>query len=72
MDDSIIGKTFFDKYKILRKIGEGTFSTIYEAEYNNEKLALKFEKKSKGYNLLQNEAILMKYLQGSKSIFLLL
>ena len=62
--DEILGNTFFNKYHCIKKLGEGSFGQIYEATYKSEKYALKFENRSKDYNLLQNEAVMMNYLKG--------
>ena len=62
--DEIIGQVFFNKYHCIKKIGQGSFGDIYEAYYNNEKYALKFENRKKNYNLLQNEAAIINYLKG--------
>jgi len=62
--DDIIDQTFFNKYHCVRKLGQGSFGQIYEANYKREKYALKFEDRKKDYNLLQNEAAIMNYLKG--------
>ena len=62
--DDILGKIFFNKYHCIRKLGEGSFGQIYEAEYKNEKYALKFENRRRDYYLLQNEAAIINYLKG--------
>ena len=62
--DEIIEQVFFNKYHCIKKIGQGSFGDIYEAYYNNEKYALKFENRKKNYNLLQNEAAIINYLKG--------
>jgi serine/threonine protein kinase len=62
--DEILGKTFLNKYHCIKRLGEGSFGQIYEATYNSEKYALKFETRIKGYNLLQNEAAIINYLKG--------
>ena len=51
--DDKLGQIFFNKYYYIRKLGEGSFGQIYEAEYKNEKYALKFENRIKDYNLLK-------------------
>ena len=62
--DNILGNKFFGKYKCLKKLGEGSFGSIYKAEYNGDYYALKFESIEKGQNLLENEAIIIEYLKG--------
>ena len=62
--DDIVGKTFFKKYQCIKKLGEGSFGCIYEAIYNNEHYALKFENINRNSNLLETEASIMNYLKG--------
>ena len=62
--DNILNKTFFNKYRCIKKLGQGSFGSIYKAEYNGDYFALKFENIEKGQNLLENEAIIMNYLKG--------
>ena len=62
--DDIIGRVFFKKFKCIKKLGEGSFGRIYEAIYNNEHYALKFENINKNANLLESEASIMNYLKG--------
>ena len=66
MSDDIIGKKFLNKYTIIRKLGEGSFGSIYQAKSENEFFALKLELRSKEINLLQKEAHLMSYLKSRK------
>ena len=33
--DLFIGETIFHRYKIIRKLGQGSFGSIYEAESKN-------------------------------------
>ena len=61
--DDILNKTFFNKYHCIKKLGEGSFGSIYKASYNGDFFALKFEKINTGHNLLENEAIIMNYLK---------
>ncbi len=63
-DTNIMNKTFFNKYRCVKKLGEGSFGSIYKAEYNGDYFALKFESIKKGHYLLENEAIIMNYLKG--------
>ena len=69
MNDEMIGEKIFDKYVLIKKLGEGSFGSIYEGIFQNKKYALKFENKSKGQRLLQNEAFLMNSLKCRKIIF---
>ena len=62
--DDIIGKIFFKKYQCIKKLGEGSFGRIYEATYNDQHFALKFENIEKNANLLESEASIMNYLKG--------
>ncbi len=62
--DDILDQTFFNKYHCIRKLGQGSFGQIYEANYKKEKYALKFEDRKKDHNLLQNEAATINYLKG--------
>ena len=62
--DNILGRTFFKKYQCIKKLGEGSFGLIYEAIYNNEHFALKFEDLRRNTNLLEAEASIMNYLKG--------
>ena len=63
-EDSMIGTLVFDRYKILKRLGAGSFGRIYSAEYENQYYAIKLENKSNGQNLLENEAYIMSYLNG--------
>ena len=62
--DNILGRIFFKKYQCIKKLGEGSFGLIYEAIYNNEHFALKFEDLRRNTNLLEAEASIMNYLKG--------
>lgn len=62
--DEIINKVFFKKYHCIKKLGEGSFGRIYEAVYNSEHFALKFEDINSNSNLLSSEASIMNYLKG--------
>jgi len=62
--NDILGQIFFGKYLCFEKLGQGSFGSIYKAEYNGNYYALKFEKKENNIGLLENEAIIMNYLKG--------
>ena len=61
VEEDMIGKIIFDRYKLTKKIGSGSFGSIYCAEYDNKLYAIKFEDKHRD-NLLENEATIMSYL----------
>ena len=60
----MIGQLVFDRYKLVKKLGEGSFGSIYMAEYNNQYFAIKLEERKIGQNLLENEAYIMGHLRG--------
>ena len=62
--DPLIGKVFFSKYKIIKKLGEGSFGKVYQAKYNEDDFAVKIEDKSRNVVLLEGEATIMNYLRG--------
>ena len=62
--DPLLNRKFFSKFRTIKKLGEGSFGKVYKAEYNNEYFELKFENKTKGQSLLENEATIMTYLKG--------
>ena len=63
-NDNLIGKVYFNKYTLVKKLGEGSFGSIYLAVFENEQYALKFENRTTGQNLLESEAYIMSYLKG--------
>ena len=65
--DPYINKMIFGKYVIRKKIGKGTFCTVYQGvnKETNEKIALKVEKREKNDPCtLENEALRLVYLKG--------
>ena len=64
--ESLIGKIFFDIYKIIKKIGQGSFGRIYCCEniITNEYFAAKIEEKTEKETFLKTESLLLKYLKG--------
>jgi len=64
-------KIIFGKYKLQKKLGEGSFGKIYSAInlQSGENFALKFEERSANHNLLEQEACILRYIQGRMLIF---
>ena len=65
--DPYINKLIFSKYLIRKKVGKGSFGTVYQGvnTATNEKIALKVEKREKNDpGTLENEALRLVYLQG--------
>ena len=67
--DSMIGRTFFSKYTLIKKLGEGSFGSIYAAKSLHNYYAIKLENKKKNQNLLENEAMIMSYLKCDRVPF---
>ena len=65
-DLSLIGKIFWNKYKITKKIGQGSFGRIYQGInlFTEELYAIKFEDINEKSELLGKEAIFLYYLKG--------
>jgi len=59
-----------NKYKLIKKIGSGTFGTIFEGKNvrTNEKVAVKMELISDNVKLLKNETIIYKLLHGINGV----
>jgi len=68
--DPLLNEVFFDKFKTIKKLGEGSFGKVYKAEYNGEYFALKFESRSRVKSLLEMEGIIMTHLQGPNIPFI--
>jgi len=66
-NDPYINKIIFSKYKILKKIGKGSFGTVYSGIIllNEKEIAIKIEKKDKiKQGTLETEAHRLIYIQG--------
>ena len=66
-EDSYINHLIFQKYLIKKRIGKGSFGTVYSGiiTQTHEKIAIKFEKREKNKNgTLETEAYRLIYLQG--------
>ena len=68
MSEDLIGKVFFNRYTLIRKLGENSFGSINQGKSEDQYYALKLEKRSNETNLLENEAYIMSYLKGRKNI----
>ena len=68
--DPMIGRIFFNKYTLVKKLGEGSFGSIYSAKSQHNWYAIKLENKSRSQNLLENEAYIMSYLHGKRIPFI--
>ena len=57
---------FFGKYRILKRIGCGSFGNVYKGIniIDKKNVAIKVEKKDEGYNLLQKESYYLYNLRG--------
>ena len=61
----LLNTIFFNKYRLVEKLGEGTFGMIFKCESTDGLCAFKFEKKRYGRkSLLRGESEVMKELQG--------
>ena len=62
--DPFIGETVNNKYKLLKKIGQGCFGTIYQAKLinSNNFYAIKFEDMNQSQFMLENESYFLSYL----------
>ena len=64
--ESLINQIFFEKYKILKKIGQGSFGRIYSCQdiITKELFAIKVEQNSFQNNVLETESKFLSYLKG--------
>ena len=65
--DPFIGQIIFDKFKVIKKVGRGSFGNIYLVVYNNKLYAMKLEDINKeDYFELEKELFLMSHLYGPR------
>ena len=64
--DPFLGQIIFNKYKIINRLGRGSFGHIYLVEYQNKLYAMKLENTKKGYYILDKEIYLMIHLYGPR------
>ena len=64
--DPFINQIVFNKYKIKKRLGKGSFGAIYLVEYNNKLYAMKLENTKKGFYILDKEVKIMNYLYGPR------
>ena len=59
-------RLYFGKYKIIKRIGCGSFGNVYEGIniIDKKKVAIKLERRDVGYNLLQKESYYLYNLKG--------
>ena len=64
--ESLINQIFFEKYKVIRKIGQGSFGRIYSCQdiISEELYAMKVEQNSSLNNVLETESKYLNYLKG--------
>ena len=69
ISDPLIGQKLFRSYKILKKIGKGSFGNIYLSNdiFTNDYYAIKIENKNISKNFLENEANILLYLNYPKT-----
>ena len=62
--DVFLGQTIFNKYKLIRKLGQGSFGSIYQAQSkcSNKYYAVKLEDMRQNQFVLEEESIFISYL----------
>ena len=64
--DPFLGQIIFNKFKIIKRLGRGSFGNIFLVEYQNKLYAMKLENTKKGYYILDKEIHLMSHLYGPR------
>ena len=62
--DVYLGQTIFNKYQLIRKLGQGSFGSIYQAQskYSHKYYAVKLEEMKQNQFALEEESIFISYL----------
>jgi serine/threonine protein kinase len=70
MNNNLTNNLINNKYKIIQKIGSGSFGTIFKGENirTGEKVAIKIEPIQSQLKMLKNESIIYQYLNNLKGI----
>ena len=70
MEDELLNKIIFGKYKIIYEIGKGQFSSVFSSRniINQNYVALKIQEKSKKIESLEKEAYYLFQLKGGEGI----
>ena len=66
--DKFLGKILFNKYKITKELGKGSFGLIYEAQslYSNKFYAVKLEDMRDSHFILEEESLILSYLNCNR------
>jgi serine/threonine protein kinase len=64
--EELKNKIILKKYKIIKRIGKGSFGSVYLGKYvnKNEYVAIKFESKNQNDTILEREAYILYSLKG--------
>ena len=66
--DQFLGIILFNKYKIIKQLGKGSFGLIYEAQslYSNKHYAVKLEDMRDSQFILEEESLILSYLNCNR------
>ena len=65
--DTLIDQVLFNRFKIIQKIGEGSFGNVYSAQsiYSHKLYAVKLEQ-MKDSNILEEESLILSYISSPR------